>query len=407
MMDIKDIGKIFWEKITHANDFVSDIADKLDDKENIILVSLDDIPWYGSFRDFLQEFMDNKIGIGKYEIISPSKKESKEQCLFGDEKSFIDSIRYDDDFFYGRTKYEFQESVETFVSFFAKNAFLQNEKKNIYVWLELYFENSFYNWIDFISDYIKEKEKNNKNIVFIISYHQDNCKANYKIQSNFVRFSLFKDKQYINWYDCYVFFTIVSNLKDIIIDEYFKLYLSELLTNIIRDNITGKNIRLCVECLKDYKNLLNDPVKTIQNIFSEYHLKEDFITGAIYRSQIRVIYPILNEFRLDLIKKYEDKLNNILKKDKEWLVDICKKKKSPKIPERPEDFEFGTLKQCNDDSKIQFNNDKEPLCRYAEARNILSHIGFINYSDHIPKKGSKWWIDLKYIINILKQKGRR
>ena len=185
-----------------------------------------------------------------------------------------------------------------------------------------------------------------------------------------------------------------------------------MLTNPIKDDIVGENIKLCVECLKNYKNLLNDPVKTIQNIFSEYHLKEDFITGAIYRSQIRVIYPILNEYRLYFIEKHYDELENgVVKYNYQKLKELAEKAKL-QIPEnqkdfKVKDFEFNLLvpvyhKNNIGQFNIKQNNNFNILQRYKEARNKLSHNGFLEFEDSKCLTNPKH-VDLKYIVDILNQ----
>ena len=76
---MKDVDKIFWEKITHAKDFIDDISKKLDDNKNIILNSSDEIPWFVYFRNSIENAMNERIG-EKYKIIK--LEESKEIFLF-------------------------------------------------------------------------------------------------------------------------------------------------------------------------------------------------------------------------------------------------------------------------------------------------------------------------------------
>lgn len=380
MFDImEDVDKIFWDKTTHARDFIDDISKKLEDNKNIILNSSDEIPWFVAFHNAIKQALNLRIG-EKYDD-SIKLGESKEQALFEDKNSIKKSLLDNRKIFDKLTSCSRESREIEFVQFFAKNAFTHNKNnKNFYIWLELYSEKSFYTWVDFISDYIKTEDKSNKNIVFIISYHQDIVKVNYNIQSNFKRF-LFKE--YINWYDCYVFFATISNSKNINLNEYFKLYLAELLTNIVRENITGKVIEFCIDCLKDYDNFIKNPYSKITSIFSKCKIEKD-VKEIIYRSQIRVFYPMLNEFRVYYFtKKYKEKLQTIIDNDNDWLIETCEKKHEV-VPKEPKYFQFGTLKQCGKDKKIIYDyNDKDALIKYGDARNDLSHIDIVKFSSLI------------------------
>lgn len=366
--------KIFWDKIVHAEDFVDDIADRLDDNKNIFLNSSDEIPWYATFRNSIENIMNEKVG-EKYEIIP--KVESKEIFLFEDEKKISENLLDDNKFFDERTSCEYMEK-DNFATFFAKNAFIHNQNnKNFYIWLELYSEKSLENWVNFIFEYKNERDKNNKNIVFIISYNS-NYNVNDKIKSLFEYFSL---KDYLTWYDCYVFFTIISNFKSININVYFKLYLAELLTNIIRDNINGKYIELCIECLKDYNAFIRDPTEKIKSVFGEYPIEDNIIRDAIYYSQIRVIYPMLDKYRLYFTRQYEKILNKILKTDRDWLEQS--KEKYEEIPQKANDFQFGPLKKVIDkygSSKFKIDDIKDFKGACLTARNKLSHIENLDFN---------------------------
>lgn len=408
-----NIDNIFWEKTPHAKDFIDDVVERLDDNKNIILVSSNEIPWYSSLGIIIEEIMKDKT-LGRYEGITI--EEYPEQFLFEEENSIKKNLLANRNFFDEQTSCSTKARKSKFVKFFAEEVFMHNYEndKDFYVWLELYSEKSFKNWVNFISAYIEEENKNSKNIVFVISYHNNfNLKEvkseefNNKIQSNFDSVSL-----NLNWYDCYVFFTtIISNSKYIIVDDYFKLYLAELFTNIVRKNISEKIIRLCVDCLKDYNNFLkNSPYKKIQSIFLECNIGKDAkdiareVKETIYRSQIRVFYPLLNEFRLYFTKKYMEELNDIIKNNKKWLNDICREKHT-ETPKEAKDFELGLLQQCGwgRPPKIKYSSDdKEDLDRFAAARNLLSHIDYIYYSGlniNDPKS-----VDLKYIVEIFKSK---
>ena len=368
---MENIDKIFWNKITGAVDFIDDIAEKLEDNKNIILVSSDNIPWYASFRNNLIDIMNEKFG--KHERIRI--EESREQCLFRDEKSFRRNLLEDKRIFGERTRCRERDN---FVKIFADNAFIHNENnKKFYIWLDIYFESSFDKWVNFISDYMKEKDKNNKNIVFIVSYH-NNFKVTPNIQFNFTCFSL---KNYITEYACYVFFTIlISNSKDIKTNDYFKLYLAELLTHLIKDNINDKQIEYCLECLKDYNNFLKNPKEKIKRVFVNPSISEDSIRDVIYYSQIKVFYPMLDKYRLWFTRRYATILNDILKNDRARLESFMDK--NEKAIKKVEDFQFGRLKNVVDIYESKFTKDiKDDFKNVCLAvRNKLSHTEEVDFA---------------------------
>lgn len=92
-------GKIFWNKIVHARDFIDDIKKKLKYNKNIILISVDEIPWYESFyNEFKINMTKNLLAHTKIE-----RRESIGSYLFDKDKMDFENYLLDDEEFFDKS----------------------------------------------------------------------------------------------------------------------------------------------------------------------------------------------------------------------------------------------------------------------------------------------------------------
>ena len=320
----KTDSNIFWDKITNATGFIDLISNKLR-KNSLILSSSKDIPWYEYFRD---------------QIAKKIKKYNKSSLYIIDGKKHID--KFEDE-------YEFNEFLaEEYCSYDMRlecdsstnlPKFMAEHNDGIsihqkYIWIDIYSQKSFENWINFISKYVEYRGKyvEDKDIkdtaCFLVS-----CKDNYTLEFKLDSY-LFRD--YIESYDYFVFFNLIlsnlkilsefenlSNFKDKIEDaeKDIKTYISEFASNIIK-NKYGKNIELITECLSEqcYRNFLHNPDEAMKNnkylkdIFSHCNITVKMIIDSFWISQLKVIFPILEQFRQKAIKKYTNLIKQFIPK---------------------------------------------------------------------------------------------
>ena len=219
-------------------------------------------------------------------------------------------------------------------------------------------------WMTFASEYIKERGKKTK-AVFIFDMESE---IGITSKKGIKQFS-FDD--YIGEYDRIVFSVLVSSgVKE---NSFIKKYLSELVSN-----VSGNDIELCAECIENYKEFLANPLELLQKVcenmvrsdgapFSYDKTKEE-VEYLIWLSQIKTIYPHLEEYREDFVRKYASSIKKQLPISASY----------GEVYEDPKDVELDTLKYMVDNGYITLTTmEYERLKRFKEARNRLSHLSFL------------------------------
>nr|MCR5650353.1 hypothetical protein [Lachnospiraceae bacterium] len=160
-------------------------------------------------------------------------------------------------------------------------------------------------------------------------------------------------------------------------DAIIKKYVSELVAN-----IAGNDIELSALCIKNYRLFLGNPSEQIKTITNEevrsggtdFIYKKDFneIEHLIWLAQIKTIYPFIEEYREDFVKKYS--------------VDISKKlpieASYGEVYSDPKDVELGTLVYMAGCGDLVLNGKEyEKLKKFKDARNKLSHLSTLNIEE--------------------------
>lgn len=312
----KTDSNIFWDKITNATGFIDLISNKLR-KHSLILTSSKDIPWYDYFRDQIAKKI-KKYNKSSMYIIDGKKYKDK----FEDEYEFNDFLAEEYCSYDMRLECDSSTNLPKFMA--EHNDGISIHKK--YIWIDIYSQKSFENWINFISKYVEYREKyiegkdNKETACFLIA-----CHDNYASESKLDSYS-FSGK--IESYDYFVFCNLIlSNfniLSDLCLSDYdlkdnieeaekdIKTYIAEFVSNIIKDKY-GKNIELIAECLneKNYKAFLNNPSVYIKKKNITIDLA---IENVLLKSQVKILFPILEEFRQKVVDNYSNLIEEFIPK---------------------------------------------------------------------------------------------
>ena len=381
----KNTNNIFWDKITNATSFIDLIGNKLK-KQSLILSNSKDIPWYNYFRDQISKII---------------KKYNKSSMYIIDGKKYKDIFEYEYEFNdyllkeYCSSDLQLQcDSSVKLSEFMAENDDgISIHKK--YIWIDVYSQKSFENWVNFISEYVKYREKHlegkdNKEIAcFLIS-----CQENY-ISDKLESYSF---GNYINSYDCFLLFNLtLSNFK--ILSDFdlkenieeaekdIKTYIAEFASNIIKDKLTEKNIEIFTQCLTKefYKKFLYNPYNYIIN----RNIESYTIKRSLLKSQLKVIFPILEEFRQKVVDKYSELIKDFIPQ----LNDL-RQKKAGNRPYTPivevidcevKDF-IELLKLCNSKSNsVEYSKYNEIVQLEKKTNNFIKDI-YENYMEELRQE---------------------
>ena len=179
----------------------------------------------------------------------------------------------------------------------------------------------------------------------------------------------FRYTDYVTDYDCMMLcLTMVSDLS---CGRAEKMYLCEVASNIAHNHIERAAL-LAAENL----DLLWDPVGVTERVYQENDIKvtnlQNVVRAAVWEAQIKLVFPKLENFRVEIIRKYASKLQQYLpiRSSNNDTVD------------QAADLEIGQLFYIckeNSGSRITDYAEFEMLKKMRNARNILAHWDILSY----------------------------
>ena len=342
--------QVWWERVPNALAFLAEITESLLSEKSIVLHYATAIPWHNYFVGQIQESVMQQNSSKKFEVIqgidNPGEYLLREYCK--PEK---------------RAQYR---PSKTYARFFAESDDIVLHER--YFWIYADSVEALNNWMEFVSEYVKQRSKNKEIAVFIIEWNGHGTIRPIKG----VRAIYFDD--YIGEYDRVAFSTLAaSSIRE---DPLIKTYLAELTAS-----IAGNNIELSALCLENYKEFLQDTFTfvdqfaimcTHDGVEGQLPFKKDKdeIKRCIWRAQIKTLYPIIEEYRESFVEKHKEEISRelpIATSYGEEYVD-------------PKDVELGTLVYMVGAGKLSLvTSEYRQLDKYKTARNKLSHLNILEY----------------------------
>ncbi len=336
--------QIWWERVPNALLFTSEIVDRLLGERSIILQCPGDFPWYYYMVRNIKEAVKQQNSSKRFECVSgvsePGPYLLREFCK--PEK---------------RAEYR---PAKTYARFFAESDDIVLHER--YVWVKICSKEQLDSWIKFVSEYTKERGKDKNVAVFVLEWRESGSIQTKK------GIKLCSFDEYVTEYDRIVFCTLASSsVKEC---SFMKNYLTELAANVV-----GNDIELCAACLESYKEFLQNPYRTIENILQSkirsdgneysFHKTQADVSHLTWLAQIKTVYPVLEEYREELVQRYSAALARQLPITSSY----------GETYNDPGDVELGTLKYMADHRRLALTlKEYERLKVHREARNKLAHL---------------------------------
>lgn len=344
------MNRIWWNQVTNAVKFVSQITEALLDEKSILIKHALSIPWNNELEQTIKEFVKEQNSEKRFESI-PAVNNPGEYLL---------------NEFCKKEKRAAYRPIKGYSKFLAESDDIVLHDR--YLWVKIENLECLEKWMTVASDYIKERGKQTK-AVFIFDMQNENGTTSKK------GIKQFSFDDYIGEYDRIVFSVLASS--DIKENSFIKKYLAELVSN-----VSGNDIELCAECIKNYKEFLANPLLLLQKVCTDtvrsdgtmfvYDKTKEEVEHLIWQSQIKTIYPYLEEYREEFVRKYTGLIQKQLPISASY----------GEIYEDPKDVELGTLKYMVDNGYIMLSTTEyERLKRFKEARNKLSHLSFLSLDE--------------------------
>lgn len=336
--------EIWWSQVTNAVRYVTEIKQSLLEEKSILLKYTNSMPW----RDRLEETIVEAVKLQNSE-----KKFVKIPIVSNPGEYLLNE-------FCKKEKRAEYRPTKGYAKFFAESDEIVFHDR--YFWVQIDDVSCLNNWMKFVSDYIKERGKKDNIAVFILEW------AGNELVPVKKGIRIFSFDDYVGEYDRIVFAVLSSSsIKE---NSFVKNYIAELVAN-----VSGNDIELCAECIWHYKEFLENSWKLIQTIIAEkvrsdgtvfcYTKTAEEVNHLIWLSQIKTVYPYLEEYRENFVQKHANDISRRLPIQTSYGETYTD----------PKDVELGTLMYmagCN--NLVLSTSEYEKLKKYKEARNKLSHL---------------------------------
>ena len=330
-------GKIWWEDLNGPRRFLVEAAQILSGGKSVVLCLPERGPWLKIMREVLEKFL--RKGTQAIKVINAEKisDEPQEYVLknFCAKKNFFRA--------YNPTAY---------AKFLAESTGI--ELNDSCLWIRKASSAQVEQWFAFIANYQKFLS-GKKGGVFILEARDDwSAKSDVAILSY---------KKKISDYDSFAFniFVAADFANE---NQLMKRYLAELVTA-----LTEGDVEFGAACIAKSDDFLKNPDEVLEDLlwegkFTSGKSTED-IEQAIWMTQIKLIFPLVETFRRNFVHRYESEIKNF-----------------PAHHVPPEEVEIGALyTQFNTRRWLISEADANDLEFYREVRNKLAHLRVLTFDE--------------------------
>jgi len=335
---------LWWEQIPNANRFVRKIEDSLLEGQSVILKDFAKIPWTYELMYIVTDNVHMENAERSFSSVDAEEiaEEPGEYML---EHYCKEDLRTK--FRPGKGYANFLADLETSTlsgSFIrVKNAKGQKAKA----------------WIKFVKEYV-ERLKGREGAVFLLEIED----AEEISKKKGITVLNYKDE--ISPYDCFVFNMLAaSKLKGSYLQ---KTYLADLASQLAKTDI-----ELSAVLIEKNEEFLENPAKVLrENAADPSIYKDEEVAKCIRAAQIKLVYPLVEEFR-----------NRFVKKNKRLIEDslaLNNFEGTQTVINDLDEVEIGTISYLSGKYRWPLSYEEiQELQLYKEARNFLAHMRILPY----------------------------
>lgn len=343
---------IWWTLVNSSSAFIEQIKNSVEREKNTFVYCERPLPWKETFYEFQRKNFAGISSKKSLEFISAKGENDPGQFIMT--RMCPQSVRS-----------EYWPDI-TYAQFLSQyNDLILN---NRIVWVkDIENDNQLEKWFDFISEYSKlSEEKNYDHATFVVEY---SGKKSTKNPPNTVEKITFSP----TYLDRYIFaLSLLSEVNDVFL---LKQYIAELACCLSRDDVefcgslieSGlKLAQLPIACVKEHL-LFN---RSDGTRFSDIDIDE--IYSCVLRTQIKIIFPVIEQFRMNFIKTHETSIRANLPITNSFN----------EIIEEPNELELSDLCSIVRSYASGFTDDEKVLLfKYKNYRNKLAHNDIIDWTD--------------------------
>ncbi len=282
------IGELWWSRMVNAVRFLTDVQDALESGLSVVMNFSGEIPWRDIMIDELAQSLEKNTDSMTFDRYEVSEKDKPGEFLFNHYCS--EALRRT----YWVTKHK---SHERFLAMTPETPLHHR-----YLCAFELGEKSALAWIGAVSEYLENVPAKDDHGIFVLITRNANVKDSKHIRC-------FRYDDYVTDYDCMML--CLTMLSPLSCSGVQKQYLAEVASNIADHNAEVAGLLVSAEL-----SLAEDPVAVAKEILISAGVEsenlEKKIQSDVWEAQIKLVFPRLEAFRQDLIRKYETRLQRYL-----------------------------------------------------------------------------------------------
>ncbi len=344
--------QVWWTMISKAALFIQQITDSLLKHQSLILLLPPEMPWRSEMMERLDEKLMEQNNEKRLEVTECPEQEPGAYLL----EHYCKQEK--------RAQYRYGKSFAAFLA--QENTVLSTR----YIWLKNVSGEQLAQWCQFIRDYYGHTASPAESAVFILE-----LKEQTKIPKGISRLKNLSFSDFIEPFDVYTFCAL--SCAEMQLNTQQRRYLSEMVST-----ICGNDVELCAECIAKGSGFLESPAACLTEIAGsacrsdgspfEIALSEEKIREKIWESQVKILFPIIEQYRSGFVKKHEAEIQAALPLQNalgEEITSVC-------------DVELGLLIQLTARGMIRLDDQNyRRLDLFRLARNTLAHLKPVSYAD--------------------------
>lgn len=341
-------GMIWWGQIGNSLRLLDRIANTLRDRRSAVLRVPPRLPWRETFYQAV-ELRRASFG-GERRLRRLPWEEGADPGAYILDKLCSERVRAD--YWPGQTYGAYLGSRDDIVLC------------DYYVWITgIQSKRDLFRWLEFVGQYTQAAKQAEQSAVFILECEETIADAS---GMDVIQYS-------VENYDCRVFALETANA---LCAAEARAYQAELALS-----LAGNDPELCYALLREGGRLLQDPVKTAREVCqtalsssgAPFPLPdEQEAASAAWEAAVVLLFPVLERFRMDFIKRFDEELRRHLPISNS----------NGDVVQDPQDLEIGPLFHIVTSCSKAFSPamvEAVRLCRHV--RNLLAHNKLVPYED--------------------------
>ena len=147
-------------------------------------------------------------------------------------------------------------------------------------------------------------------------------------------------------------------------------------------SIAGNDIELMSAIVNNYDDFIRSPYESLLELVNKFEysdgsistlrIEKNSVNHAIWKSQIKIVYPLIEEYRKSFVEKHRSNIKLGLPIDASDGGQVFE----------PEEVELGGLVYLTGiKSLILPDREYHELISFKDARNTLSHLGILSFDE--------------------------